>query len=379
MVTIDFSRRSILGGIGASALSMASPRLSQAQTAGSDLAPPVQFVDMDHPFPSDKRLQQKFSQAGIKLLGRYYSRKPDPRHPTGCNVPGKILTGPELDAIENDPGRAVVTAYQFCNRCSGFGGGETSQDEAMKAVSAKGKTDGNAAIDMAGALGQPEKTPIYFGVDFDPEGDCAHQVSWDDMSKRITEYFKQVNAIVKPKGWKIGVYGFGAACTLLKGADLADYFWLSASVSHPGTREFFNSGEWHIFQDRTSDTDGYAGIPNIDTDVLNPAKPTAGQWRRSGAVDTDQKAASDILQGRFFLKKNVCAFADRTLTRLANPPAGLYHWIARVVEKTDTYIAASFDESDRAQYYFRPSEVTLGLEKNMPPYFSGRPLPSCHA
>ncbi|WP_159005963.1 glycoside hydrolase domain-containing protein [Bradyrhizobium sp. S69] len=374
-----FSRRTVLTGLGASALNAYAPRYAHADERKRGLAPAVQFVDMDHPYPiANKPLQQKFHNAGVKIIGRYYSHKPDPHHPTGCNVPGKVLTSPELDAIESDPDQAVITAFQFCNRCSGFGGNLTSQSDAMKYVSQKGRDDGQAAFDMAKALNQPLHTPIYFGVDFDPESDCVHRASWDDMRKRIVEYFRQVNAIVAPT-WDIGVYGFGAACAEVGSNGYANYFWLSASVSHPGTRAFFNDGEWNIFQDMTSDTIGYAGIPNIDTDVLNPAKKTAGQWRRSGAVNTDQKAAADILAGRFFVTKDVCAYTDRDLKHPANGPASIYHWTARVVEATDKYIAASFNESDQAAFYFRSEDIKLGLTKNMPEYFSGAPWPTCHS
>jgi hypothetical protein len=339
---INLNRRDVLRAFGAAAVGCAAPYQASAELRAGTAAPRVKFIDMSYPSTDSLAAIRK---AGVEIIGRYYSR---PTDTTGCSDRGKILTKPELEAIEVDPTMSVVTAFQYCNRCNGYGGRLDDQSAALEYVIAKGKTDANNAITLAGDRHQPKGTPIYFGADFNPDGDCQKQISWEDMQARIKAYFTQVNDIVKPKGWKVGVYGFGAACRLLKDSNpqLAEYFWLSASLSHRGHVDFFNSGDWHIFQNRTELNNSVfaPGVESVDSDVINPDKKDVGQWRTSGALDTDQASAAAILEGRFFLTKRGCCYLDREMQTPARFSNVAYGRPARILERTDKLVAATFNE-----------------------------------
>lgn len=149
-------------------------------------------------------------KAGVKTICRYYSR---PTDNSGCSPRGKILSASELKAIEK-AGMSVVVVFQYCNRCSGFGGRVEEENAAERYVRNKGQKDAEAAVNMAREMKQPKDTPIYFGVDFDPirNQDCAVDAGVIDL--RVIAYFQEVNATVKSQGWKVGVYGAGHICEL---------------------------------------------------------------------------------------------------------------------------------------------------------------------
>jgi hypothetical protein len=367
MTRQKISRRHLLRSLGAAAATASSiiPSRLLGQPHSERLASPrVQFIDMS--YPSTDSLQS-IRKAGVKTIGRYYSR---PADGTACSVPGKILTQQELTAIERDPEMSVVTAFQYCNRCGGFGGSIRDQAAAIQYVQTKGKTDAQYAVGLAGALKQPKGTPIYFGADFNPAGDCKQSIENRDMNARIIAYFKEVNDIVKPKGWKVGVYGFGGACRLLKDHNprLAEYFWLSASLSHQGHMEFFNSGDWHIFQSRT-DLKNFSfapGVEDVDTDVVNPDKEDVGQWRTDRIIKVDRTAAIAILDGRFFLTKRLCGYKDKQLKIPIEFSNIIFGRPARILQRDTNVIAATFKENNTPEFYIRPSDVVLGLKGNMP-------------
>lgn len=101
--------------------------------------------------------------------------------------------------------------------------------------------EAQSAFRQAKSLGQPEGSAIYFAVDFN-----AHQQDfyWVD------QYFRGVRAGLAAAGngrarYKIGVYGSGAVCALVKGEHLAEYSWLSGATAWEGTSSY---AAWNIKQ-----------------------------------------------------------------------------------------------------------------------------------
>jgi len=106
---------------------------------------------------------------------------------------------------------------------------------------ATGYNEAQSAYRQAKSLGQPEGSAIYFAVDFN-----AHQqdLYWVD------QYFRGVRAGLAAAGngrpeYKVGVYGSGAVCALIKGEHLAEYSWLSGSTAWAGTSGYT---AWNIKQ-----------------------------------------------------------------------------------------------------------------------------------
>lgn len=119
----------------------------------------------------------------------------------------------------------------------------------------------------------------------------------------IEAYFDQVQEVLAPTPWQVGVYGAGLTCQRLKASGKATYFWLSTSLGHLKTPEFFNAGQWHIFQNVVEIKRSYARN-TFDTNVANPVAPYFGQWTSRGpAMPHNPAAATAILASRAFVKK----------------------------------------------------------------------------
>ena len=108
-------------------------------------------------------------------------------------------------------------------------------------------------------------------------------------------------------------------CQRLKASGKAKYFWLSSSLGHVGSPEFFNGGQWHLFQNVIEIKRSYAR-DTFDTDVANPAAPISGNGRRAARrCRTTPLLAADILASRAFVKKGM-RDGDRAGQRQAASP-----------------------------------------------------------
>ena len=202
--------------------------------------------------------------AGIKTVIRYYARGPG-------QWAGKVLTRSELDALEAQ-NLSVVVVFQNDNHKP-----DAFFDEYKKVE------DVMWARTHADHLQQPGGTPIYFGVDFDLRHWDGKKSDSSVTAQRIAavkSYFDYARQELAKDGRTIGVYGCGATCEILEG--IADYFWLSASADYSRSGEFYNSGKWHLFQNRVDLTRFYgdpASCP-IDSNLAHPDHEDFGQWRR---------------------------------------------------------------------------------------------------
>ena len=232
----------------------------------------AQIVDAD--FDVTPYLAQ-LKSAGVKTIGRYYDRGYSSGIGESCyHHPSKTLTKAELTAIEN-AGLSVYVVFQHCGaQCVNF-------DLQNKETAEKGRKDAEGALALARELGQPAHTPIYFAIDFDPARDSGCALPADRIWPSIDAYFDQINQVFAHTRWQVGVYGAGATCQRLKASGKAKYFWLSTSLGHSGSREFFNGGQWHLFQNLTEIKRSYARN-TFDTDVTNPGASYFGQWTTHG-------------------------------------------------------------------------------------------------
>jgi hypothetical protein len=374
-----YSRRGFLRSFGAAAtgLLLPAPVLAQTALGGQSLAGAdnrVQMIDADFTLAN---YVEKIKASGIKTVARYYDREYGSGTGETCwHNPTKTLTKHELGAIE-DAGLSVVVIYQHCNAdCSNF-------NSANAATAEKGRKDAIAAIQRAADLGQPADTPIYFGIDFDPvaAGSCKTDAQ---AVASIEAYFSQINEVFAPTRWQVGVYGAGHTLRLLKNQRLAKYFWLSASMAHDGTQEFFNSGEWHIFQNRIDIQKDYCRKNEelIDTNVVNPSvldsdadAPYFGQWTTKGRAEAhDVRESADILASRAFLKRACGYKKDMSEKLLPRVSRVLFDSTCRLItESKDGYIGISVTEGDDVDGYVHYTDVVLGgLWCNMPRFDSAK-------
>jgi hypothetical protein len=199
----------------------------------------------------------ELKQSGVTTVFRYYASGFQP------SLPEKRLTREECDALLA-AGLGVGVVFQFNNNML------------SSMTKARGRDDAEFSLEAAGdIIAQPPGSAIYFGIDGD----------WHTASeqKKVKDYFEGVNEVFSPAGmpYRIGVYGSGLTCTKLRDAGLATLFWLPLSTGWSGTRDFYNSGGWHFYQN-------FHGLRIggrfTDTNVVNPAISDIGTFDQGGAV-----------------------------------------------------------------------------------------------
>jgi len=373
-----YSRRNVLRGLGATAAGLLLPTRAFSQIGRSWPSlgcadNRVQMIDGD--FAMTKYVE-KLKAAGVKTVGRFYDREYGKGIGESCyHSPTKVLSKVELAAIE-DAGLSVVTIFQHCNAdCMNF-------NVDNPATADKGRRDATATIQLAADLGQPANTPIYFGIDFNPVQYGSCKIPTDRVWLSVETYFKQINEVFARTRWQVGIYGSGRTCRLLKEKKLATYFWLSASLAHEEQNEFFNSGEWHIFQNRIDIQKDYTkkGDEFIDTNVINPSElegnpngPYFGQWTTKGPGEPhDINDCYDILASRAFLKK-ACGYKDASGKLQPQSTRVIYDSTCRVMtEERNGYFGISITEGDEVEGYVHRSDIIGGMWCKMPRYDTSR-------
>src|SRR5215813_2285152 len=224
------SRRTFTGGLLASTLVPGNLAFGQPNDAGS-----VAIIDTPH---NAAKYASKLATQNVKVVVRFYARKPQPglREKIMASD-GNMIDGVREPTILIRNGLSIVSLYQYRNNLpEKFLKGLEDTGSAKAEVAA----DAKAALDQAKLVGQPEGSAIYFGVDFN-----VNRATLDP----VLEYFRIINQTVGSH-YAIGVYGNGFVNRILRAEKLVTYNWISASRSHAETVEFYNSGQWHLFQNQ---------------------------------------------------------------------------------------------------------------------------------
>ena len=232
-------------------------------------------------------------------------------------------------------------------------------------------------------LQQPEGTPIYFGADFElaalgrQDAEIRPEHHRPAEFRRVHRYFEYVRDELAKDGRKLGVYGCGSTLELL--SDVADYFWLSASADYWHSDRFFNSGKWHLYQNRVDLVRHYDNaLPcPIDSNLANPQHAEFGQWRRSGKVDT-RLPGRDARGASTRVRSSRCnSLRSTKITRGAAPallkpealtaserPALRYAFNVKIVTEDEEFYGVSLDEGDTVRGWCHKSD--LSADGSMP-------------
>ena len=205
------------------------------------------------------RFAERLADEGVRTVIRYYNTKNSPTFPEKC------LTKAEAKQYFA-AGLNIAVVYQQ----RGGAGDQGHIDDFSDAMAAR---DAASALKNAKDIGQPAGSAIYFGVDHD----FFRQPDLDV----IKAYFAKVGQALKDK-YRVGVYGSGTVCSMLKRAGLASLFWLPRSMGWSGSRAFFASGEWTLFQNMQELHEPW-GAFDYDANQFNPAFADFGQFSRSQA------------------------------------------------------------------------------------------------
>jgi hypothetical protein len=200
---------------------------------------------------------------GATTILRYYDWAEGPTREkfdfywrAGPTLPGKTLTQKERDLIFSK-GFSLGIVFQhrsdlrktfFDTKRAGF--------------------DARRALELAGELGQPKESVIFFSVDFDAR---------EKNIEHVKRYFETVGEMVGAANYRVGVYGDGYVCAELKRAGLASYCWLSMSTGFSGSRAYHASGRWDVKQCASREASGRSAA-NFDPDVFNASSGKLPLW-----------------------------------------------------------------------------------------------------
>lgn len=342
------SRRTFTTGLLASALVPGHSAVGQPND-------PAGIAIIDTPNNAAKVAAQLSAQ-NVKVVVRFFARKPQPglREKVMASD-GNMIDGVREPTILMRHGLSIVSLYQYRNNLPEKflkGLDDTGSAKAEAAADAK------AALEQARLVGQPEGSAIYFGVDFN-----VNRASVDS----VLEYFRAVGRTVG-NHYAIGIYGNGFVNRTLRQEKLVAYNWISASRSHEGTVDFYNSGQWHLFQNQVDrrwfGPAGKCAIGlDVDTNLQNPNVSSIGAW---GAGEIDRSRNQKIFDQRRFAIRTTpvesgggggCK-ADTRVPRNAN---------VRILAQSGAWSGVDIDEDGKADGQVRTSDLTSNLA-TMPPW-----------
>jgi len=194
---------------------------------------------------------QCLKQRGYDTVGRYYAR------------PGnewKTVKLPEAVALAR-AGMSIVAIYQ------------DRQNQAADFDLSKGRFAGTTAYNYAaGVIFQTAGSAIYFGVDYDAsESEIRNNII--PFFQGVKESFDQAAGGHGPT-FRIGVYGSGLVCRLLKDGGHVELTFLSQSTGHREHLAYLNSMQWNLSQKAETSLCNMDGDP----DDTNPTKPDTGSF-----------------------------------------------------------------------------------------------------
>jgi hypothetical protein len=306
------------------------------------------------------RVAANLAAQNVKVVVRFFARKPQPglREKVMASD-GNMIDGVREPAVLIRHGLSIVSLYQYRNNLpEKFQKGLEDNGSAKAEASA----DAKAALDQARLVEQPEGSAIYFGVDFNVTRATVNPV---------LEYFRFMNQTVGSR-YAIGVYGNGFINRTLRQEKLVAYNWISASRSHEETVAFYNSGQWHLFQNQVDRR--WFGPPgkcstglDVDTNIQNPSVSGIGAW---GAGEVDKSRNERIFsQRRFAIRATPvvhengggksCKSGD-SVPRNAN---------VRILAQSGAWCGVDIDEDGNADGQVRTADLTSNLA-TMPPWGS---------
>ncbi|HEY6700512.1 MAG TPA: glycoside hydrolase domain-containing protein [Pseudolabrys sp.] len=350
------SRRTFTSGLLASALVPADLAVGQPNDAAS-----IAIIDTPN---NAAKVAAKLSAQNVKVVVRFFARKTQPglREKIMASD-GNMIDGVREPTVLIRNGLSIVSLYQYRNNLpEKFLKGLEDTGSAKAEVAA----DAKAALEQAKLVGQPEGSAIYFGVDFN-----VNRASVD----AVLEYFRVIGQTVGSR-YAIGVYGNGFVNRILREEKLVAYNWISASRSHEGTVAFYNSGQWHLFQNQVDRR--WFGAPgkcsdglDVDTNLQNPRVASIGAW---GAGEVDASRNQMIFDERRFalrvtpvvqdiagaggpIDRQSCK-SDKNVPRNAN---------VRIVGQSGAWSSVDIDEDGNPDGRIKASDLTPNLT-TMPPW-----------
>lgn len=132
-----------------------------------------------------------------------------------------------------------------------------------------GYLDAHYSRVQASRRGQPSGSAIYFAVDFDASAGQARSAILPHF-RGVTRAFTEDDPTLP--SLRVGVYGSGLVCRMVKEAGLCELTWISCSTGWTESHEWLASGQWDLRQYLPKT------IAGIDTDPDEARQPDWGAF-----------------------------------------------------------------------------------------------------
>jgi hypothetical protein len=346
---------------------------------------------------------------GVKVVGRYYARC---KQPEIDGVGTKRIVDNDRGAPKRevdtilDAGLGIVSIYQYFNNSPlKFSGLATKQfiqskddtpagarpvqvsrnfilpaddcsESSMEPNSAEreAQLDATAAVKQAKAVGQPEGSAIYFGIDFDTTN--LSEENW----KKMETYFSTVHAVLKKSSYRLGAYGDGVALERLD--PLIDYKWILPSPAFNRVTDFYNkknASGWHLFQSLV-DAKWKTGASTIKLDGNVQNSATAGTdigfWDRDGPFIIDKNQTTEVFENRRFVcNGSACVYktADEKPDNIATSQACAERFavsrVVRIGRQSGDFVEVDCDDDGTFDGWTRLGFLSKSFRER-PPYFN---------
>jgi len=350
------SRRTFTKGLLASTLAPGNVAIGQPNDAAG-----IAIIDTPH---NAAKVASKLSAQNVKVVVRFFARKPQPglREKVMASD-SNMINGAREPTILIRNGLSIVSLYQYRNNLpEKFLKGLEDSGSAKAEVAA----DAKAALEQAKLVGQPEGSAIYFGVDFN-----VTRATVDS----VLEYFRAIGGTVG-NHYAIGIYGNGFVNRVLRQEKLVAYNWISASRAHEETVVFYNSGQWHLFQNQV-DRRWFGGKCSdgldVDTNLQNPNATSIGAW---GAGEVDRSRNQKIFDQRRFairatpvVQQSADAGGAGSIDRQNCKPNSHVPRNAnvRILQQSGGWCSVDIDEDGNADGQIKTTDLTSDLA-TMPPW-----------
>ena len=364
------SRRTFTNGLLASTLVPGNLAFGQPNDAGC-----VAVIDTPH---NAAKYASRLATQNVKVVVRFYARKPQPglREKVMASD-GNMIDGVREPTILIRNGLSILSLYQYRNNLpEKFMRGLEDTGSAKAEIAA----DAKAALEQAKLVGQPEGSAIYFGVDFnvtkckcDGAGQVVRNRNGDtvpnnSMADAVFEYFRFMNQTVGTR-YAIGVYGNGLVNRLLREEKLVSYNWISASRSHEQTVNFYNGGQWHLFQNQVDrrwfgPQGRCAEGLDVDTNLQNPRMLSIGAW---GAGEVDKDRNQRIFDQRRFAIRATPVVQESSGGGCKSDSRVPKNANVRVLAQSGEWSNVDVDEDGNPDGRIKLSDLTASLA-TMPPW-----------
>jgi len=346
------SRRTFSKGLLASALLPGHAAVARANDPAG-----IAIIDTPH---NAARYAAQLAAQNVKVVVRFFARKAQPGLAQKVMAAdANMIGGVREPAILIRHGLSIVSLYQYRNNLpEKFVKGLEDTGSAQ----AEAAADATAALEQARLVGQPEGSAIYFGVDFNVTPATVAPV---------LDYFRAMSRTIG-NHYALGVYGNGFVNHTLRAEKLAAYNWISASRAHEETVAFYNSGQWHLFQNQV-DRRWFAparkcgtGL-DVDTNLQNPAAPGIGAWG-AGGVDGG-RAARIFGERRFALRETPVVANGGARPGCASGKPVPRNANVRILAQSAAWCSVDIDEDGVADGQVKTADLTADLA-TMPPWGS---------